>query len=193
MSCMRLGNCLCAVDPAKVICATTTLRLDYCNKLQVRLPVKTSPKLQLVQNTAAHLLTGVSQLNIYIKPVLEHLHWLANGFRTQFTLPCLGPAALSVGTHGTTTYVLLSNFYGLYTVTQKYEACQSLSVAALMCPNCLPYYHLSWWPSEKNSLEELFAEIGCWMEFCFPWQFLYTDAVVTIGCLVSLTRGKCRM
>lgn len=56
--------------------------LYYCNKLHVRLPWKTTWRLQLVQNAAAPLLLNKS----CISTILDMLHWLLIGFLSQFKI-----------------------------------------------------------------------------------------------------------
>ncbi|XP_061490034.1 tRNA-splicing endonuclease subunit Sen15 isoform X1 [Rhineura floridana] len=89
-----------------VVHALVTSRLDYCNALYVGLPLKTTQKLQLVQNAAAHLLTN-SRHRDHITPVLFDLHWLPVVFRARFkvlvltfkTLYGFGPAYLKERLH----------------------------------------------------------------------------------------------
>ena len=52
-----------------------TSRLDYCNALYVGLPLRLMWKLQMVQNVAARLLSGVRKYH-HISPMLATLHWL---------------------------------------------------------------------------------------------------------------------
>jgi len=55
--------------------ALISSRLDYCNSLYVGLPQSTLSQLQMVQNAAARLLTGINKRE-HITPVLASLHWL---------------------------------------------------------------------------------------------------------------------
>ena len=58
-------------------------RLDHCNVLYVGLPLKLMWKLQVAQNAAARLLTGVRKHH-NISPILAKLHWLPIRFRISF-------------------------------------------------------------------------------------------------------------
>ena len=58
-----------------VIHAFIRSRLDYCNSLYLGLPQLLLSRLQLVQNSAARLLTGSSKRD-HITPILASLHWL---------------------------------------------------------------------------------------------------------------------
>ena len=71
------------LDLATVIHASVTSRLDYCNTLFVGLPLKTVQKPQLVQNSAARLLTGANYRE-HITHLLQELHWLPVCFQAQF-------------------------------------------------------------------------------------------------------------
>ncbi|KAF7237674.1 Structural maintenance of chromosomes protein 1B [Varanus komodoensis] len=71
-------DCLATVTHALV-----TSRLDFCNALYVGLPLKTVRTLQLVQNRAARLLTGMGRY-AHMTPVLCQLHWLPTEARAQF-------------------------------------------------------------------------------------------------------------
>ena len=60
-------------------------RLDYCNALLYGIPITTLSKLQLVQNTAARVVTGTTK-HEHITPVLKSLHWLPVIQRIQFKI-----------------------------------------------------------------------------------------------------------
>lgn len=62
----------------------TDYRLDYCNALYVLVSQAFLSCLQLVQNAAAHLLTGSKQEHIL--PILASLHWLPVHFRIDFKI-----------------------------------------------------------------------------------------------------------
>ncbi len=58
----RLKSTLSFQDLEKVIHAFVTSRLDYCNSLYLGLPQSLLACLQMVQNAAARLLTGVKNM-----------------------------------------------------------------------------------------------------------------------------------
>jgi hypothetical protein len=66
-----------------VVQATITSRLDYHNALLAGVTSKEQHRLQLVQNHAARLITGVRKHD-HISPVLKQLHWLPLQQRIQF-------------------------------------------------------------------------------------------------------------
>ena len=68
-----------------VIHAFVTSRLDYCNSLYFGVSQSSLARLQLVQNAAARLLTGVRKRE-HITPILASLHWLPVHFRVHFKI-----------------------------------------------------------------------------------------------------------
>lgn len=72
-------------DLKTLIHAFIASRLDYCNSLYLGLQHSSLHRLQLVQNAAARLLTGVRMYE-HITPVLANLHWLPVKYRIDFKI-----------------------------------------------------------------------------------------------------------
>ena len=86
---MLMGGALTTLVHALVIS-----RLDHCNALYVGLPLRLSRKLQMVQNAAARLLSGVRK-HQHISPTLAVLHWLPVCFRIDFKVLMITYKALN--------------------------------------------------------------------------------------------------
>lgn len=69
----------------QVMHAFISSRLDYCNALYKGISQRTLSRLQLVQNSAARLLTGTRKRE-HITPILASLHWLPVHFRIDFKI-----------------------------------------------------------------------------------------------------------
>ena len=80
-------------DLELIIHAFVSSRLDYCNSLFSCLNKKELSRLQLVQNSAARILT-CSNRRTHISPILKALHWLPVSFRTNFKILVLTFRAL---------------------------------------------------------------------------------------------------
>ena len=77
-----------------LVYALVVLRLDYCNAIHVGPPLRLMQKLQMVQNTAARLLTGVKRYQ-HISPMLAILHWLPIRFCVDFEVLMMAYKALN--------------------------------------------------------------------------------------------------
>ncbi len=68
-----------------IIHAFISSRLDYCNSRFTCLSNSTLKRLQVVQNSAAKLLTKSSKRS-HVTPILISLHWLPVKFRIHFKI-----------------------------------------------------------------------------------------------------------
>ncbi len=75
-----------------LINAFMTSRLDYCNALLGGCSARLIKKLQIVQNTAARVLTRTRKYD-HISPVLSTLHWFPIKHRIDFTYTALNGLA----------------------------------------------------------------------------------------------------
>jgi hypothetical protein len=81
----KIRNILPKSAAEKVVHTLVSSRLDYCNALLAACPKTSIKSFQLVQNTAARLLTGTKRRE-HITPVLKSLHWLPVEYRIKFKI-----------------------------------------------------------------------------------------------------------
>ncbi len=79
----RIKRCLSHDALEKLIHALISSRIDYCNSLLIGVPKYTLHKVQLLQNSAARLLSGTRKFD-HITPILQSLHWLPVECRIDF-------------------------------------------------------------------------------------------------------------
>ncbi|TWW80159.1 hypothetical protein D4764_10G0011890 [Takifugu flavidus] len=79
----KIRKLLTRHDAEKLIQAFVTSKLDYCNSLLSGCPNNSLRSLQLIQNAAARVLTGIDKRD-HITPVMASLHWLPVKFRIIF-------------------------------------------------------------------------------------------------------------
>ena len=71
----RVRQYLDAKTTKKLVQALVTCHLDYCNSLLFNMPDSQLNRLQVIQNSAARLITRTKKQS-HITPVLKQLHWL---------------------------------------------------------------------------------------------------------------------
>ena len=81
----RIRNVLDRTNTERLVHAFVTSRLDYCNSLLYNIEDKHIYKLQLLQNSAARLITRTRKYE-HITPVLRELHWLPVYSRIHFKI-----------------------------------------------------------------------------------------------------------
>uniref|UniRef100_A0AAQ5X7A8 Reverse transcriptase domain-containing protein n=1 Tax=Amphiprion ocellaris TaxID=80972 RepID=A0AAQ5X7A8_AMPOC len=90
----RIKGLMSQQDLEKLVHAFIFSRLDYCNSIFTGLPKKTLRQLQLIQNSAARVLTKTKKVD-HITPVLKSLHWLPVTQRVDFKVLLLVYKALN--------------------------------------------------------------------------------------------------
>lgn len=106
----KLWSIISLTDAEKLVDAFVSLRLDYCNAVLIRTPVKNIRK-QHVQNSSARILMRVHTFE-HITPVHHSLHWLPVSARINYK-------------------ILLLTFHRLYGKASSYL----LDLITLHCPS----------------------------------------------------------
>ena len=64
-------------------------RVDYCNAVLYSVTAKVTRRLQMVLNTAAHLVVGTGKYDHIMPALRDVLHWLPVPHRTEFKIAVL--------------------------------------------------------------------------------------------------------
>ncbi|XP_054860077.1 uncharacterized protein LOC129347328 [Amphiprion ocellaris] len=91
---VKIRNILSQSDAEKLVHAFVTSRLDYGNSLLSGCPNSSLKHLELIQNAAARVLTGVSKRD-HSSPILVSLQWLPVKSRIEFKILLLTYKALN--------------------------------------------------------------------------------------------------
>ena len=81
----RIRKILDRTHTERLVHAFVTSRLDYCNSLLYNVEDKHISKLQLLQNSAARVVT-LTRMHEHITPVRRELHWLPIQARIHFKI-----------------------------------------------------------------------------------------------------------
>ena len=170
-------------DLETVIHAFITSRLDYCNALYVGLGQRQMRRLQLVQNSAARLLTGTKKRD-HITPVLVSLHWLPVRFRIDFKILMFvfkalhgkAPNYLSELVHvRTTSRALRSSSEVILDVPRsrlKTKGDRSFAVAGPKLWNSLPVH--------IRGAQSLGIFKSLLKTYLFPWRLMFKLAIFVL-------------
>ena len=81
----KIKSFISTTDLETVVHAFISSRLDYCNSLYSACNKKAISRLQMIQNSAARLLTNTKKRS-HITPILATLHWLPVSYRIDFKI-----------------------------------------------------------------------------------------------------------
>ena len=105
-------------------------RIDYCNSLLAGFPQSLVSKLQRVKSSVACLVVRVLP-QVYITPILRHLHWLPVRARISHKTACLCFKAI---TSSTSAY--LSDLLHLYSPSRSLRSSTDTRLLKMPCDKC---------------------------------------------------------